>query len=156
LREVGDRDALSTNLRISGGIALARGDYGAAREWFEEALVISYEMEGALMSAQAALGDLARAEGDLAAAHARLPGALRLAHAYGARSFLGPVTRGLRILAGLSVAMGDPRRGVRIFGAEAAARGDQTTWRSISVFGLRSDRSEDDLLLARSTLDEAT
>jgi hypothetical protein len=44
LREVGDRDALSNNLRISGEIVLARGDYAAARELFEEALVISYEM----------------------------------------------------------------------------------------------------------------
>jgi tetratricopeptide (TPR) repeat protein len=158
LREVGDRDALSNNLRISGGIALARGDYAAARELFEKALVISYEMGFALgeMGAQTALGDLARAEGDLAAAQAHFAEALRLGHANGARSFLGPVTHALRFLAGLSVATGDPRRGVCILGAEAATRGDETTRGSISVFGLRSDRSEEDLLLARSTLDEAT
>jgi tetratricopeptide (TPR) repeat protein len=158
LRDLGDRDALSNNLQISSGIALARGDYAAARELLEEALVISYEMGGALaeMGAQAALGDLARAEGDLAAAHAHFADVLRLGRANGARSFLGPVTVALRILAGLSVATGNPRRGVRIFGAEAATRGDVTTWFSIHVFGLRSDTSEEDLLLARSTLDEAT
>jgi predicted ATPase len=158
LREVGDRDALSMNLQISGGIALARGEYAAARELFEEALVISYEMGAALaeMGAQAALGDLARAEGDLAAAHAHFAEVLRLGHANGARSFLGPVMVALRILAGLSVATGDPRRGVRIFGAEAAARGAETTWFSIHVFGLHSDTSEEDLLSARSMLDEAT
>src|SRR5262249_28093606 len=82
--------------------------------------------------------------------------ALRLCHPNGARSFLGPVTGALRELAGLSVATGDPRRGVRIFGAEAIARGDVTTRGSISGFGLGRDRSEEDLLLARSRLDEAT
>jgi predicted ATPase len=158
LRTVGDRDALSNNLQISGEIALARGDYVAARELAEESLVISYEMGGALneFHAQAALGDLARAEGDLAAAHAHIAEALRIGQANGAQSFLGPVTRSLCKLAGLSVAAGDTRRGVRIFGAEAAVRGDQMTWGSLSGFGLGSDRSEQDLVLARSTLDEAT
>jgi hypothetical protein len=67
-----------------------------------------------------------------------------------------PVEASVPFAAGLSVAMGDPRRGVCIFGAEAAARGDKTTWFSIHVFGLRSDRSEEDLLLAHSMLNDST
>src|SRR5262249_12881506 len=94
--------------------------------------------------------------GDLAAAHAHFAEVLRLGRANGARSFLGPVTRALRMLAGLSVATGDPRRGVRIFGAEAATRGAEKTWFSIHVPGLRSDTSEEDLQVARSMLDEPT
>jgi hypothetical protein len=52
--------------------------------------------------------------GDLAAARARYAAALGLGRARGARSFLDPVTRALRSLAGPGVAAGDPRRAVRI------------------------------------------
>jgi tetratricopeptide (TPR) repeat protein len=150
LREVGDRDALSANLGISGENALARGDHAAARRLLEEALVVSREMGNVAAETLAlmGLGDLARAEGDPTLARAQYAEALRVCHANGARSFLRPVARTLQRLAAMSIALGDARRGARIFGAEAAARGNLT------MFQGRRDRWEADLALARATLGE--
>ncbi len=151
LREVGDRDALTASLGMSGENALARGDHAAARALLDEALVVCREGNVAAgeIVTLLGLGDLARAEGDLAAAHSRFTEALRVGHANGARSFLRPVTRALQRLASLSIAVGDPRTGVRILGAAAAAHGDTT------MFQGRRDRWEDDLASARATLGEA-
>src|SRR5262249_30258384 len=96
------------------------------------------------------LGDLARAEGDLAAARTRYAAALGVGRARGAQSLLGLVRRALRKVAGLRAAAGDPRRAARLFGAAEAAGGDR------ALYGLRTDRWEEDLWSARAALDEAT
>jgi hypothetical protein len=142
LRQVGDRDALATNLSFSSLVALRRGEPAAARALLEEGLRLLLEIGHPLaMSAQVVLGDLARAEDDAAGARARYAAALHAARDRGVATYPWPVANALRGLAGLSVAAGDSLRAARLFGAAAA--GLDAGW-TVHVYGHRDDRSAAD------------